>query len=113
MITWLLCFMPALYLIMTGVVYAFTEEFLSNKTAYDPQGPATVAGVFWPIALPVFLGVYLARTPARIQNAAQERAATVREIVRKSDERTRELERTQLRDPWDPNYGQAPGVVKD
>lgn len=113
MITWLLCFMPALYLIMTGVVYAFTEEFLSNKTAYDPQGPATVAGVFWPIALPVFLGVYLARTPARIEKAALERTNKRRMLALESERLTLAREQTLLRDPWDPNYGQAPGVVKD
>lgn len=108
MFTLLLCLTPALYLVVTGVVYAFTEEFLSNKTAYDPQGPATVAGVFWPIALPVFLGIYLARTPARIEKAAQERASKWRKFAEESKRLALAREQTLLRDPGDPEYGLPP-----
>jgi hypothetical protein len=79
-----------MYLVTTGVVYGLTFSHIDNS--YDAVPPAALAGAFWPIMVPVFLGVYIARTPARRKRAERDREQARLELMAAIKRRNLELE---------------------
>lgn len=70
------------YLVGFGVVYVMTTAYrLDHGSNYDDASMAGIwAGLFWPLALPGFLGAYIARAPERRKQADAARAAEVKRI---------------------------------
>lgn len=76
-----------IYLVIVGVVYAYTVRYLDDW--YTPEIPAAFAAAFWPVALPIFVGIYAARTPRRLTQK-REKDRVARQV------RIRELEMSEL-----------------
>lgn len=82
-----------LYMFMVGMVYSWVLKYLGASNTYDHGLQSALVASVWPFSLPVAFGMYVARTPARWEKAAKEKARLAVEAVEAARRRTLEIER--------------------
>lgn len=83
----------AAYLIVAGIVYSLVATYLDEPALIAWSG---FCAVIWPIAIPWALGMYVVRTPARWRLKARMKAKVIMAAVEAAEQRTRELEASEL-----------------
>lgn len=73
------------YLVMGGITGVGIQRTLDEEDFWDHPGPI-LGGLFWPMVIPFYLGVWVARAPDR-------RADHEKEVRQMMADRTRQLEK--------------------
>jgi hypothetical protein len=79
------------YLFISGLVARFIYLKLKEKNHFDPDGPAIIIGVFWPLIFPFWLGFNLRTKTERLRDREAKRIKAIRDAEKDLEEATRTL----------------------